>query len=156
MKGKINLLELFAGSARTSQASAVNGLKVGQPIDLRTGFDLMTKSGQKKVIQILMEQDPDVVWMAPLCSPWSQWSNMKPEDQKLSDREAVMPMIRFCVQVAKLQIARGRQFVIENPKDSALWYTRVFIDLMKDSQVTYGDLDFCAYGLKDPAADNMY
>ena len=40
MKGKINLLELFSGSARVSQCAADAGLKVGSPIDLRTGFDL--------------------------------------------------------------------------------------------------------------------
>ena len=94
MRGKINLLELFAGSARISQCAAVAGLSVGQPIDLRTGFDLLLKAGQKKVIEILMMQEPECVWMAPLCSPWSQWSNMKPDDVKYADREAVMPMVR--------------------------------------------------------------
>ena len=155
MKGKINLLELFAGSARISQCAAVAGLSVGQPIDLRTGFDLLSKAGQKKVIEILMMQEPDCVWMAPLCSPWSQWSNMKPDDVKYADREAVMPMVRFCVQVAKHQISRGKYFVIENPKDSAIWFTRIFQELLRKEGVTYGDLDFCAFGMTDPA-NNLY
>ena len=33
-QGKIDFLELFSGSARLSQVAAMNGLKVGQPIDL--------------------------------------------------------------------------------------------------------------------------
>ena len=156
MTGKINLLELFAGSARISQTAALAGLNVGQPIDLRTGFDLMSKAGQKRVIEVLMSQDPDCVWMAPLCSPWSQWSNMKSAEQRYADRDAVMPMVRFCVQVAKLQIAKGRRFVIENPKDSAIWFTKVFQDLLKQEGVTYDNLDFCAYGLTDPVATNLY
>ena len=156
MSGKLDLLELFAGSARISQACASTGLRVGQPIDLRTGFDLMTKVGQKKVLEILMFQNPEIVWMAPLCSPWSQWSNMKPEDVRYADREAVMPMVRFCVQVAKYQISKGRKFVIENPEGSAIWFTKVFLDLMKQEGVTYDNLDFCAYGLKDPVATNLY
>ncbi len=47
-KGKIHFLELFSGSARLSQCSALAGLKTGQPVDLRTGFDLNDPAGQKK------------------------------------------------------------------------------------------------------------
>ena len=38
-KGKIHVLEVFAGSARLSQCCTLAGLKVGMPIDIRTGFD---------------------------------------------------------------------------------------------------------------------
>ena len=48
MTGKIDFLELFAGSARLSQVAAMNGLRVGQPIDLRTGFDILTSDGRKR------------------------------------------------------------------------------------------------------------
>ena len=41
-KGKIHVLEIFAGSARFSQCCALSGLKVGTPVDIRTGFDVMT------------------------------------------------------------------------------------------------------------------
>ena len=44
-KGKIDFLELFSGSARLSQVAAMNGLRVGQPIDLRTGFDILSREG---------------------------------------------------------------------------------------------------------------
>ena len=40
-KGKIHVLEIFAGSARFSQLCALSGLKVGTPVDIRTGFDVM-------------------------------------------------------------------------------------------------------------------
>ena len=40
MQGKIDFLELFAGSARLSQCAALRGLKTGSPVDLRSGFDL--------------------------------------------------------------------------------------------------------------------
>ena len=41
-KGKLDFLELFAGSARLSHVASMQGMKVGQPIDLRTGFDILT------------------------------------------------------------------------------------------------------------------
>ena len=46
MKGKLDFLELFAGSARLSQCTALRGLRTGSPVDLRTGFDLNTRIGQ--------------------------------------------------------------------------------------------------------------
>lgn len=39
-RGRIDFLELFAGSARLSQVAAMNGLKVGPPVDIRTGYDI--------------------------------------------------------------------------------------------------------------------
>ena len=58
-KGKIDFLELFSGSARLSQVAAMNGLKVGTPIE------------------------PSVVFMAPECAPWSQMTNIN--DRNLRD-----------------------------------------------------------------------
>ena len=62
--GSIDFLELFSGSARLSQAAALTGLRVGPPVDLRTGFDLNTRSGQRKAMQIILEQEPEVIHMA--------------------------------------------------------------------------------------------
>ena len=69
-KGKIHVLEIFAGSARFSQCCALSGLKVGTPVDIRTGFDVMTSKGRHMVMEIIREQAPDVILMAPVCGPW--------------------------------------------------------------------------------------
>ena len=45
-KGKIHVLEIFAGSARFSQCCALTCLKVGAPVDIRNGFDVMTSKGR--------------------------------------------------------------------------------------------------------------
>ena len=39
--GKIDFLEMFSGSAKLSQVASMQGLRVGAPIDLRTGYDLL-------------------------------------------------------------------------------------------------------------------
>ena len=64
--GKIDFLELFAGTARMSQMAAQSGLRCGQPIDLRTGFDLTNLQSQKKVIDMLDKQQATIVFMAPV------------------------------------------------------------------------------------------
>ena len=49
MTGKLDFLELFSGSAKLSQAAAMQGLRVGAPIDLRTGYDdLLTAEGERQ------------------------------------------------------------------------------------------------------------
>ena len=63
-KGKIHVLEIFAGSARFSQCCALSGLKVGTPVDIRTGFDVMTSKKRHMVMEIIREQAPDVILMA--------------------------------------------------------------------------------------------
>ena len=156
MNGKIDVLELFAGSARVSQCSALAGLRAGPPVDLRTGFDLNSRQGQKRAMKLILDQQPEVVFMAPLCAPWSQWSNMKDPDRRHSDRQAVMPMVRFVAQVAIHQLRIGKYFIIENPRDSAIWYVHCMADLLRLSGVTWDELHFCAYGMKDPVSNDYY
>ena len=114
-KGKLDFLELFAGSARLSQCTALRGLRTGSPVDLRTGFDLNTRKGQSRAMQCILEQKPEVIHMAPLCSPWCLHSNLKGEEAKAADRKAAMPMVRFCATVAHHQLKHGRKLIIETP-----------------------------------------
>ena len=43
-----------------SQVAAMNGLKVGTPIDLRTGFDILKVEGRKRAMEIIERQEPSV------------------------------------------------------------------------------------------------
>jgi hypothetical protein len=115
--GKIDFLELFAGSARLSQACAVKGLRVGSPVDIRTGFDLLTRTGQNRTMKIIADQEPEIIFMAPVCGPWSSWSNMLDPLKRDAERKRNLPMIHFVARVAQYQIKRGRYFVIENPEN---------------------------------------
>ena len=120
-KGSLDFLELFSGSARLSQSCALTGLKVvGSRVDLRTGFDLNTRAGKAKAMQIILEQKPSVIHMASKCTARCMWSAAKGAAQCEADRLKDLPMVRFCAQAAMHQIAHGRHFILENPKDSAM------------------------------------
>ena len=148
-QGKIDFLELFAGTARVSQMAAQSGLRCGQPIDLRTGFDLSNPQSQKKVLDILDKQQPTIVFMAPVCGPFSQLQNLNSPDVHEKMKRA-MPMIDFCIKVAEYQIRHGRYFVIENPQTSRMWCTKSFQKLLKEYNVDWDTLHMCAFGMKDP------
>ena len=47
--------------------------------------------------------------MAPVCSAWCLWSNMKDDVTKAADRKAAMQMVRFCAMVALPQIKHKRK-----------------------------------------------
>ena len=84
-KGKTHVLEIFAGSARFSQCCALSGLKVGTPVDIRTGFDVMTSKGRHMVMEI-REQARHVILMAPVCGPWSNMQNTQQDQQKVGEK----------------------------------------------------------------------
>ena len=52
-KGRIDFLEMFSGSAKLSQVAAMQGLRVGAPIDLRTGYDLLSAEGRRKAMEVI-------------------------------------------------------------------------------------------------------
>ena len=134
----------------------MNGLRVGQPIDLRTGFDILTAEGRRKTMELVDRQRPKFIFMAPVCGPWSIMNNIN--DQQYVDAKCrkYLPMLDFCVQLAEYQREHDGYFMIENPSTSALWYTRCFQRLLRHSGVTYGTLDMCSFGLKDPNAYYYY
>ena len=149
-KGKIRVLEIFAGSARFSQCCALTGLKVGTPVDIRTGFDVMTSKGRHRVMEIIKEQAPDVILMAPVCGPWSNMQNIQDQQRVWQKRKRYLPMVEFVASIARYQLKHGRYFIIENPQTSKIWYLNCVQQLFSDPSVTWGDFHFCAYGLKDP------
>jgi hypothetical protein len=54
--GKIDFLEMFSGSAKLSQSASMQGLRVGAPIDLRTGCDLL-----RKAMEVIERKQPKII-----------------------------------------------------------------------------------------------
>ena len=103
-KGKIDFRELFASSARLSHVASMQGMKVGQPIDLRSGFDILTSEGRMSTMRIIEEQNPTWMHMAPLCGPSSQMQNINHPATVEAQRSKQMPMVEFRVENVIRQI----------------------------------------------------
>ena len=154
-RGKIHVLEIFAGSARLSQCCALYGMRVGTPIDIRNGFDLSTSKGRQMVSKIVKEQEPDVIILEPVCGPWSPMQNINDPETVREKQSQAMPMVEFTADMAQYQIKNGRYFIIENPLKSKMWYVRIIQNLLAQHGVTYGDLDMCAFGARDPVSHKL-
>ena len=141
---------MFSGSAKLSQSAAMQGLRVGAPIDLRTGYDLLTAEGRRKAMELIERQQPKIIYMAPVCGPWSQMQNINDLSDTYQKRKKYLPMVEFCGRVALYQIEHGIYFIIEDPVTSKIWFTKCFQRLLMKHAVTYGTLDMCAFDMRDP------
>ena len=147
--GKIDFLKMFSGSAKLGQFASMQGLRVGAPIGLRTGYDLLTAEGWRKAMEVI-EQQPKIIHMAPVCGPWGQLQNIHDPADTCQRRKKYLPMVECCARVALYQIEHGRYFIIENPAASKIWFAKCFQRLLTKHAVTYGTLDMCAFGMRDP------
>ena len=147
---KFTLIEIFAGSARITTACRDVGLATGPPIDINTGYDLLTKRDQDDVWDIIKNGLPTVIFMAPVCTSWSSLSNVLPEAERLRRRAASYPLVEFCAELATYQQQRHRYFIIENPETSQMWNTEPMRDIENMTGVQNSSVHMCGYGLKDP------
>ena len=49
---------------------------MSQPVDLNTGYDLLTPEGRSAVDKIIEKDDPFAISFAPVCTPWTSWTNI--------------------------------------------------------------------------------
>ena len=66
-------------------------MSVGPPIDVKTGYDLMTKQGQEDTWQIMRDGNPLITFLAPPCTAWSPLSNTTPPEER--NGSATLPIL---------------------------------------------------------------
>lgn len=147
----IQRLELFAGQARVSAAFARRKRGVLQPRDLRFGHDFKQEHHRSEVLCEIRAQQPKMVWMAPPCTYWCGFSRLNYEKQELRRlRAKEQVLVKFVNQVVEEQQARGRLFVVENPRNSDLWRHPLLQRWILQPGVCLAKADLCGYGMCNP------
>ncbi|CAE7536321.1 RE2 [Symbiodinium microadriaticum] len=158
---KTFLLEVFAGAAMLTQMALHEwAMPVTPPVDLNTGYDLLTKQGRDEVDRIIARDDPFAITFAPVCTPWTSWTNIAtgPTRTKImAERKKWQPALAWMYDVAKDRLAKGRHVVIENPWNSAMWdcvQSQRFFKANPRDEATLEPMecvkvDQCMLGLKD-------
>ena len=149
-KSKITVAELFS-PPRFSAYLGEHG-KSGRAYDLKTGYDLLDKTVQKKVDQELEELRPDLLIVSPPCTHEGGWDHLNkcfrsPLQIALIVRENRIRR-QFCTDQIRKQLQRGGDFLLEHPWGSAFWDD----DGLESLRRKYGifRVDMCAYNLKCP------
>ena len=142
------VLEIFGGCAKLSErASLRTGWRVLDPIDLNFGHDLNNRHTQRKVLELIREEKPDLVTLSPRCGPWSQFQRINPNiDKVMVARQEDIPLWRFCREVWDEQDSGSRLVLVENPAQSEAWN----LDMMRNRPHLHrAKIPQCAFGLKD-------
>ena len=121
----LDLLEVFAGTAKVSELAPRFGLSAVQPFDLIYDIDLKTEHGKQLLIQAVQKLKPLLLLVAWPCGPWSIFNqNMnysrRPEELE-AVREQERPLVELGARLCQEQDREGRLYLGENPLRSALW-----------------------------------
>jgi hypothetical protein len=151
---EVDCLELFAGRARISEAFAKKRRGVLCPRDLLMGHDFRRREVQQEILSDIHEHRPGMVWLAPPCTLWGNFSHLNYDKQTLRRlRRKEMDLIKFADEVMDLQVALGGQFVLENPRGSDLWRTPTLQSWISPQRAHLAKVDLCSYGMRSIGDD---
>jgi hypothetical protein len=139
-----------------SGACEKSGRRVGQPIDLNTNCDLLSEAGRQAAWKIIVGQAPTYIFLAPPCTPWSQMQNINNRQEVYRKQLEALPILNFCLVVAKYQSENERFLFFENPSTSKIWNTKQFTAILNLSNATCADTDFGMFGMQDPVSQRSY
>ncbi|CAJ1428371.1 unnamed protein product [Effrenium voratum] len=133
--GKKVFWEVYAGEGNLSRAMADRGWI----------WDFTKSNCTKAFYQLLDEELPDAVWLAPPCKKWSRMQNI---NQRTAEQTELLHLDRAYEHTTNLKFTRrvylcqqrgGRRAYIEQPLWSLAWNTTAF-------QLHRAIFDQCAYG----------
>lgn len=137
---------------RVAKTAERFGMKAGTSFDLKTGFDLSTRTGRKRCWKQILLEDADLILVCPPCGPFSNLQNFN-YDKMPIERAMVMlgdglEHLEFSMQVYEWQVRRGRKAVFEHPAGSRAWNENCVQRVLSLPDVVRVRGDQCQFGLK--------
>ena len=153
----VDVTEVYSPSRVVDMAVRM-GLVGGRSMDLNTGWDFSLRSDWRKAIEIIIKEDPWMIVGSPPCTMLSLLQNLNihqyghKEEWKLEfekkKKRAAEEHVKFCTQLYRLQMSRGRYFVHEHPDGATSWELTMIGNLAKEQGVIRVKADQCMYGLE--------
>ena len=122
---------------------------------LHNGCDLNKKSGFNKVLSLIKEEKPDLLWVSLPCGPTSsiQELNMLTPEGYAKVQAKVAKSRKLAGRATTLmevQVAEGREVVQEWPRYNKAWQFKTIQGFWHRNEHHEAYLDGCAFGLKAP------
>lgn len=121
----LDLIEVFAGTARLTDLAHKYGLSASQPFDIKYGIDLKTKAGRDMLKRAVRTLKPLLLLVAWPCTVWNIFNRNMNYSYRLDEleslREEDRPLVKLGVELCYEQIEGGRFYLGENPLRSDLW-----------------------------------
>ena len=144
----VDIAEMYS-PPRVTREAAKFGMKVGEAMDLTTGWDFTKDEHKNMALKYIEDHTPKLIIGSPMCTIFSQlqrlsgWSEDKDRRWKEDRRH-----LQFIAQVYRIQIAQGRWFLHEHPSTASSWSLKEIQDLMDMDGVGVVQADQCMYSLR--------
>ena len=132
------------------------GVAGGWSLDIKTvdpitgaKYDLRDSGDQRKVIQMLHRDRPEVLMVCPPCTLFSALQNLTgdPETRRPDEWRQAVAMVEFGIELCRIQMRGGRTFIFEHPLTATSWRRTNLKELMKTHGVLQVVSHMCAYGM---------
>ncbi|CAK9106138.1 Uncharacterized protein SCF082_LOCUS49439 [Durusdinium trenchii] len=140
--------EVFTDTEPVARAIRRRGLHAGDSLTLSSGWDLRLQEDQIAAFEVLKRTKPYVVVLAFPCGPWSSLQFLNPAANLAGMREEALSLIAFAIRVAEFQVAHGRHYVMENPRNSMAWRLPTLQDFVLRTHALEVVLDMCCFNLR--------
>ena len=152
-KNKVDIFEIFSGTAKPTMMASRFGLNALQPIDRDIGYDLLCPKTRKMVEHGQREFQPLLMLFGFPCRFWNllnenaNYHYRLPELYDLRDEER--PVLEWTVQRCQQQAKQGDLYLLENPIRSRIWEEPSVQQLQKNPDNKVVVLDAGAFGAMD-------
>ena len=150
---KIDLIEIFAGSANLTFRAPRHGLSALEPIDKTINVDLLTEEGRTFVWQAIIKFKPLLVHVAWPCRFWSLFNENLNYSHRMDElnrlREEERPLVEFGARVMIHQDLQNRLYLGENPLKSRIWEEPGVREVADSPNALTPVCDAGAYGAED-------
>ena len=90
-----SVLEIFCGQGGLTSSAQGEGWAPLQPVDVLYGDDLRSSDCRREIMEVIGTQKPDLVVMAPPCTPWSSWQRLGDQAKVQAKQQHDMVFWRF-------------------------------------------------------------
>eukprot|EP00435_Cladocopium_sp_Y103_P022132 s1863_g5.t1 len=143
--------EVYSPPRVTAEAQS-QGLRGKIALDLTTGWNFSKSGHRQKALKLVAKHKPAVVLLSPPCGPFSALrclTNHKRDSKVVQDEVAEGELhMNFAISLAELQIAEGRGFIFEQPRNARSWKLPRMVALLGHPDVYTIKVDMCQFGLR--------
>ena len=157
-KDRLFLLEIYAES-HSPLTDAVRNLGLPSRRFTKADGDLSTISGRAKLWNLIEEYQPEHIWVAPECGPWSGWNRLNQSksldmfDNIQFKQNQQLPHLQLCTRRCKYQVTRDRHFHMEQPKGSGALKQEIIKPIFQHACIA--TFDMCRFGLRLPKTNKF-
>ena len=149
------LFEVFVGPQSQLTSQCIRKQRSARRYGL-PACDLESEAGRQRLFTDLLGHQPQHIWFAPVCRPWSAWSNLNGArsleafDDLQQKRQDMLGQLALGIVLLRYQVDHGRHLHWEQPSTSLMLRLPGLREIRENTLAA--TFDMCRVGdLRDPA-----